>query len=612
MQRLIWLLFIALVVGLAGPTAPVAFAQEEEAQPAEGGEAGDQADDGADNADGEEAAGGDAAKPAAGAVWTKAQMNAKRGPAFLSWLKLIPVILLVLLWIVTADWVNRSSQRHGLGYGKWNPIIFFPFVLALLLLVMVPIYAVGIGALTLAYLVPFIMYTVAHNKSVETHEKVFTADWFRYITGRGEPMADYEKGAPVDLSAFGGDDKTNQGNLITARQSPGYLLVKEMIADMATRRSDRMVLDYMQGGVNVKHLIDGVWHNGEGRDRESGDVMLAVMKQLANLDITERRQKQAGQFGAKYEGVQYLCPFVSQGVKTGERVLLEMLGGAQTKLLTYDDLGMREKIKARWEELMALDEGVLVIAAPPEGGLTTLTDVSILETDRLMRDFVAIEDVHHPERDMENVALSTFDSKKGETPATLLPQLIRTYPNVYIVRDLVDRESAKILLGEVQDNHLLITTVPAMEAAEAMLRVLQKKVPQKEFAENLTAVLCTRLIRKLCNECKIGFEPTPDMLKKLGLPPGKVQQLYRTPKPEELEKPCLNCNNVGYVGRTGLFELLVADDKVREVLIKQPKLDLLRKAGRLAGMRTFQEEAILLVAKGVTSIPEAQRILKGA
>jgi type II secretory ATPase GspE/PulE/Tfp pilus assembly ATPase PilB-like protein len=100
------------------------------------------------------------------------------------------------------------------------------------------------------------------------------------------------------------------------------------------------------------------------------------------------------------------------------------------------------------------------------------------------------------------------------------------------------------------------------------------------------------------------------LLKKLGIPPGKVQQLYRVPKPEELEKPCLACNNVGYVGRTGLFELLVVNDKVREVLIKQPKIDLLKKAARLAGMRTFQEEAIFLVARGVTSIQEAQRVLQ--
>ena len=609
MQRTLWTLIICATAVLAFAPAPQLDAQEE--APVADAPVDDAAEDG-------DAA--EADKPAGG-PWTVKQVDGKRGPADVSLLKLIPIILLVLCWTATGDWVNRSSQIHAIGYGKWNPIVFFPFLAGIVILIAVPNYYVGLSVLALAYLGPFIAYTLVHNRSVEPHQKVFTSDWFRYtlaealgkvgVKMNAERLAEYEKGAPVELSAFGGDEKSNQANLITARQSPGYLLVKELVADMAVRRSERMVLDYTQGGVGVKHLVDGVWQNGESRDRESGDVMLAVMKQLANLDITERRKKQEGKFGAKYEGVNYLCPFVSQGVQTGERVLMELLGGAQAKLLTYDDLGMRDKLKTQWSELMALDEGLLVIAAPPEGGLTTLTDVSIMETDRLMRDFVAVEDAQNPEREIENVALHTYDSNKGETPATLLPSLIRTYPNVYIMRDLVNRETAKILLKEVEDNRLLITTVPALEAPEALLRILQKKVPHKDFANLVTAVMCTRLIRKLCETCKVGYEPTPDLLKKLGIPAGKVQQLYRVPKPEELDKPCPNCANVGYVGRTGLYELLVVNDKVREVLIKQPKIDLLRKAARMAGMRTFQEEAILLVAKGVTSIQEAQRILQG-
>jgi type II secretory ATPase GspE/PulE/Tfp pilus assembly ATPase PilB-like protein len=100
------------------------------------------------------------------------------------------------------------------------------------------------------------------------------------------------------------------------------------------------------------------------------------------------------------------------------------------------------------------------------------------------------------------------------------------------------------------------------------------------------------------------------LLKKLGIPQGKVEALYRVPKAEEVEKPCKECGGLGFKGRTAIFELLVVDDKIREILIKQPKIDLLRKAARLAGMRPFQEEGLLLVAKGVTSLAELQRVLK--
>lgn len=603
MQQRVSILFVlAWLLLLGGAIAPTAHAQDD-TPPTETAEA--------------------AAEPAppAPVEWTSEQVNGKRKSAYISWLKLLPIVLLLLLWTATGDWVNRSSQIHGLGYGKWNLIVFFPFLAAFAVFMAIPNYFLGLAVLTLAWLGPFIAYTVTHNKTVERHLKVFTSDWFRYTIAEWgskvglklahERQADYEKGAKVELDAVGGDEKENKANLITARQSPGYLLVKELVAEMADRNSERMVLDYTQAGVGVKHLVDGVWHNGESRERDSGDVMLAVMKQLANLDITERRKKQEGKFAAKYNGIQYLCPFTSQGVQTGERVLLELVGGAQAKLLNYDDLGMREKIRNQWEEIMARDTGLVVIAAPPEGGLTTLTDISVMETDRLMRDFVTIDDVANPPREIENVAAHTYDSKKGESPVTLLPALIRTYPNVYIVRDFVDRDSAKLLLQQVDDDHLVITSVGALEAPEALLRMLQKKVPHKEFANLVTAVLCTRLIRKLCESCKVEYEPSPDLLQKLGIPQGKVEKLYRVPSAEEQDKPCPKCNGVGYLGRTGLFELLVVNDKVREVLIKQPKIDLLRKASRLAGMRTFQEEAILLVAKGVTSLQEAQRVLKG-
>jgi type II secretory ATPase GspE/PulE/Tfp pilus assembly ATPase PilB-like protein len=126
----------------------------------------------------------------------------------------------------------------------------------------------------------------------------------------------------------------------------------------------------------------------------------------------------------------------------------------------------------------------------------------------------------------------------------------------------------------------------------------------------VTAVLCVRLIRKLCEGCKVAYEPTPDLAKKLGLPEGKVEALYRTPKPEEIEKPCKTCGGLGYIGRTGVFELLVVDDQVRQALLKEPKVEIVRKAAKAAGMRSFQEEGVLLIAKGVTSLAELQRVLK--
>ncbi len=536
-------------------------------------------------------------------------------------LKLLLLFLVVLMWVSAGDWVNRDVQIHKLGWHKWNPILFFPFALIAVGMFFFPVPAfIKLPILLVIFLGTWVSYVLVHNKNVEPHETVLTAPWWRYVFANlgskvgiqvdAERKAEYEKGAPVELLAIGAEDEnSNNANLLSARHSPGYLLAKDLIVEMKSKRSDRMLLDFTKQSVNVRHEVDGVWHAGEPRERESNDVMLAVMKTLANLNAKERKKKQSGEFGAKYQGKTYACPIVAQGVATGERVIVTLLG-EKRQLLSYNDLGMRDGLQQRWSELMALDQGFLVLSTLPGGGMTTITNVSIGETDRLMRDFAAIEEVNHSEEEIQNVKVTTFDSAAGESPATILPKLIRTYPNVYICRDLVDVESAKLLLEEVRDEHLVVTNLRAREAGEALLRLLQMKIPAKELASTVRGVLYQRLIRLLCPDCKVTYSPPTEVLRKLGIPGGKIEQLYRPPKGEEIDKPCTTCQGLGYQGQTGVFELLVITDQMRELLVKQPKLPLLKKAARASRQRSLQEEGILLVARGITSVPELMRVLK--
>jgi len=536
-------------------------------------------------------------------------------------LKLLLLFLVMLMWIAAGDWVNRDTQTYKLGWYKWNPILFFPFAFIVLAMFFLPVpMFIKLPILLVVFLSTWIPYVLVHNKNVEPHETVLTGPWWRYVLASlgskvgikvdAERKAEYEKGAPVQLLAMGAEDtNTNNANLLSARHSPGYLLAKDLIVEMKGKRCSRMLLDFTKQSVNVRHEIDGVWHGGEPRERESNDVMLAVIKTLANLNAKERKKKQSGKFGAKYKGKSYICPLVTQGVATGERVIVTLLG-EKKQLFNYNDLGMREGLQQRWAEQMAAEQGLLVLATLPGDGLTTITNISVNETDRLMRDFAAIEDLNHPEDEIQNLKVTTYDSAAGESPATILPKLIRTYPNVYVCRDLVNVESAQLLIGEVRDEHLVITNIRARESTEALLRLLQMKIPAKDLASSVKAVLYQRLIRLLCPDCKVVYTPPGEVLRKLGIPSGKIEQLYRPPKGEEINKPCPTCQGLGYKGRTGVFELLLVTDQIRELLVKQPKLSLLKKAARASRQRSLQEEGILLVAKGITSVPELMRILK--
>jgi type II secretory ATPase GspE/PulE/Tfp pilus assembly ATPase PilB-like protein len=247
----------------------------------------------------------------------------------------------------------------------------------------------------------------------------------------------------------------------------------------------------------------------------------------------------------------------------------------------------------------------------PSGGLSNLFDAALKICDRYMRDFAAVEDVNYREHEIENLQVTTYNSKVGETPVPVLEKLIRTYPNALVVRTLTDGATAKFLCEQVTEDRLVLAGMRSKDAPETLLRVLLLKVPSKDFVNVASGVICVRLVRKLCDACKEGYPAPAELLQQFGIPPGKVQTLFRPPTQTDPKKPCPECLGIGYKGRIGLFELLVVDDGLREVLTKSPKLDLVRAAARRGGMKTFQEEGLVLVVKGVTSLVELQRVLKG-
>jgi type II secretory ATPase GspE/PulE/Tfp pilus assembly ATPase PilB-like protein len=356
-------------------------------------------------------------------------------------------------------------------------------------------------------------------------------------------------------------------------------------------------------------------------DRATGDAVLAVYKTLTNLNVQDRRSKQVGHLGAEFSGGKFNCEFVSQGVQTGERVLIK-ISPKKPKFEKIEDLGMRDKMRASFKELMDTSPGLVLISAPPGGGLSTTWDMSLTLADRLVRDFVALEPKSAPENEVINVNAHYYDKDAGETPLTLLPKLSLKEPDVWVVPDPTSAEVLTELCKEVNKvERMAITRVQANSAIEALMRLLSYKPPLAELAKALTAVLNVRLARRLCDQCKQPFQPPPQLLQRLGIPAGRVQVLYQEYRPpaeppvDEKGRPieipiCRKCGGLGYCGRIGLFELLKVDDAFRETLAKQPNLESLKGVAKASGHRSLQEEGILQVAQGVTSVQELQRILK--
>jgi type II secretory ATPase GspE/PulE/Tfp pilus assembly ATPase PilB-like protein len=547
------------------------------------------------------------------------------GPGYyLSWVKILACWLVFLGWVFTTDWVSRDGMNMRLDYLRWNPIVFGSFLAAMVLIWLgLPWFWLAFFLLLAAYVGPLTAYILYRNSKVERHQRVLTREHLRHwfsarastvgVKIEAEAKADYEKGPPLLLEARGKSQQEDQARLIAARQHPGFNPARKVLAEALDRRADAVLLDFTPQAVALRYQIDGVWHNGEPLTREDADPMLESLKVLNGLKPADRQSKQEGTFTTKYKAQTLEGKFASQGTQTGERAVMQ-LEHKKTLFKTLDDLGMRAKLQEGLKEVLSRERGFVVLSAMPATGLRTTTAILLRSQDRLMREFMAVEDEGNRYDEVENVPVTTYKGAEGESPASTLVRLFRMDPQVVVVRDLVNAETVSMLCQEISnEKRIAIGTVRAKDCAEALLRVLALKVPPEEFAPCATGVLNQRLIRKLCDKCKEAYQPTPQVLQQLGIPQGKVQALYRPPQPTAENpnpKPCEECNGIGYKGRTGLFEFWAIDDAVRQVLATAPKLDALRKAAYKAGMRSMQEEGILLVAKGVTSLPELMRVLK--
>jgi len=551
-----------------------------------------------------------------------------RGPgSYLSWVKIVLCWAVFLAWVWTTDWVSRDLQEHKkLKYLRWNPIVFGTFMAAFVLVWFLPYFWVGFPLLVVAYVAPLTTYIIQRNARVEISQRVLTREHIRYwlshrfkkvgVKIAAEKPDPHETGPPVKLFGRGGPSPSDDaGRLLAARQHPGLRAVREIIAAGLACRGAAIMLDYAPEGAGVRYLVDGVWLNRDPLERETADPALEALKTLCGLDPQDRQTRREGTFAAEHNAVRYAATLACQGIPTGERAAIHF-EQQRVRFENLEALGMRAKMQEQLNELLDRTQGFLLFSALPAGGLRSTMAVALRGTDRLTRDFLAVEDEGNRYEEVENVPVTTYKSAAGESPITVLPKVVRAEPNVLVVRDLVNAETINFLCREVAPERLVISSMRAKDAAEALLRVLALKAAAADFAKAALAVLSQRLIRKLCEDCKEAYTPAPEVLKQLGIPEGRIPAFYRPPEPpadpDEAKKykPCPKCGGVGYVGRTAIFELLVLGDLVRKALAASPKLELLRSAARKDGMRILQEEGVVLVAKGVTSLPELMRVLK--
>jgi type II secretory ATPase GspE/PulE/Tfp pilus assembly ATPase PilB-like protein len=304
---------------------------------------------------------------------------------------------------------------------------------------------------------------------------------------------------------------------------------------------------------------------------------------------------------------------------TGERVVISV-DWKRPQMETLDELGMRPSMQQQLSEILSDPKtGLVMVTALPGEGYTAAWRGVLTACDRLTRDYFVIEEVNQVEKEVININSAPFDRSKGENAMTPIAALLLKQPDVFAFSDLPDRETLNSVIGLSTTQKMPIYfRAPGKHCLDGLLRLLALKPNVEEFVNRLDAIVSMRLIRKLCDNCKVSFKPAPALLQKLGLPAGRIGELYKpfvfqTGMLDEKEveiKPCKVCKGVGFRGRTGIFELLVMNEALRAALLHPLKLDALTALAQANRHISLQQEGTVLVAKGTTSIDELQRVLK--
>jgi len=403
-----------------------------------------------------------------------------------------------------------------------------------------------------------------------------------------------KNGQPYDSKdASGLDQETSRA----IRSVQGILLTA-----IRMRATDVHLEPKVGNELQIRYRIDGILQTISTLPADAGRAIVSAAKVLADMDIAERRRPQDGTFAALCNGRKFDIRAASGPTNFGEKMSLRLLdadGGIVKDGLT--GIGMRESMLKTLRTVIHRADGMLIVCGPTGSGKTTTLYAAISEIDVLSRNILTIEDPI--EYRLENISQTAVNTAADLTFAKILRSVLRQDPDVILVGEIRDKETAEIAMEAAVTGHFVFTTVHANDAATTITRLLDMGIEATRMQAAVTAVLAQRLVRVLCDQCKEPYQPSPADLKRYGIPADKVGVFYR-------EKGCEACNGTGYRGRTGIHELMVFDNKIRELLVGRPSIEAIRAAARKSGTRTLAESCLYKVISGVTSVNECARVSK--
>lgn len=404
-----------------------------------------------------------------------------------------------------------------------------------------------------------------------------------------------EKESTEKLAAFAEEVEAGE-------EAPVVKLVNVIITEAARSRAADIHVEPQENDVRIRYRIDGVLHEAMRSPKKGQTGILTRLKIMANLDIAERRVPQDGRFSLVVDKKPVDFRVASLPTVHGEKIVLRILE-KESILMSLDDLGFLPESLEKYNNSLAKPYGAVLICGPTGCGKTTTLYTGLNIVNSPEKNLITVEDP--VEYRLTGVNQVQVNVKAGLTFAAALRSILRHDPDIVMIGEIRDPETALIAVESALTGHLVLSTLHTNDAPSAITRLTEMGVEPFLSSSAIDLVICQRLARKLCPHCKEPYQPSLEVIERLGLlvEGGQdIPTLYKA-------KGCDNCNRTGYKGRIGVFEALPMSETIERLTVERATTEEIKKQAISEGIKTLKDDGLQKAMMGITSVEEVLRVV---
>jgi type IV pilus assembly protein PilB len=389
-----------------------------------------------------------------------------------------------------------------------------------------------------------------------------------------------------------------KGELEIAEEAPVIKLVNILIMQAVKDRASDIHIEPDMESCRIRYRIDGILYEKNVFPRHLHSAIVSRIKIMSRLDIAEKRKPQDGKIQIKMQNKDLDLRVSSFPTVYGENIVMRLLDRSAA-LKSLSDLGMSKTDYSKFEKLIRQPYGIILVTGPTGSGKTTTLYAALSAINSIEKNIITIEDP--VEYQIPMIRQTQINPKAGLTFATGLRSILRQDPDIIMVGEIRDVETAEIAIQAALTGHLVFSTLHTNDASGALTRLVDMGVEPFLISSSVIGILAQRLVRVICDKCKQEYKPSDEMVKDLKLEGQRKLKLYRG-------KGCDKCMNTGFTGRLGIFEMLMVDNDIRDMLMMRANSEDIKKKAQSKGMHLLREDGIEKVTSGITPMEEVIRV----